>query len=67
MKVSMPVMTHRERALKTFDFQEVDKVAFDLMENTSWPEIDSFFADKYGLHSTSEILESCPRTYSSLG
>ena len=53
----MQRMTHRERALRTFAFQEVDKVAFDLMENTSWPEIDSFFEKRYHLHSTAEILD----------
>ncbi len=53
----MAYMTHRERALRTFAFQEVDKVAFDLMENTSWPEIDAYFEKKYNLHSTAEILD----------
>ncbi|HHW31856.1 MAG TPA: hypothetical protein GXX20_09335 [Clostridiaceae bacterium] len=51
------MMTHRERVLRTFAFKEVDKVAFDLMENTSWPELDSFFAKEYGLYSTAEILD----------
>lgn len=53
----MKEMTHRERVLRTFAFQETDKPAFDLMENATWPELDCFFADKYNLHSISAILD----------
>lgn len=49
-------MTKRERALAVFNFKQPDDPVFDLMENTSWPELDAFFEEKYGLKSTEEIL-----------
>ncbi len=49
-------MTKRERALAVFNFKQPDVPVFDLMENTTWPELNSFFEEKYGLKSTEEIL-----------
>ncbi len=53
----MEKMTHRERALKTFAFEQTDRPAFDLMENAVWPELAEFFSKEYNLNTTDEILD----------
>ena len=36
-------MTHRERVLKTFQFQQPDRLAFDLMEGSVWRALLDYF------------------------
>jgi uroporphyrinogen decarboxylase len=50
-------MTHRERVLKTFRFEQTDRTAYDLMEGTVWPELLAHFRDRYSLHGAAEVLE----------
>lgn len=49
-------MTKRERALAVFEYKQPDVPVFDLMENTTWPELDAYFKNTYNLGSTEEIL-----------
>lgn len=53
----MTQLSYRERVFRTFSFQTVDKVAFDLMENTVWPEISAYFSKAHGLNNVDEILD----------
>lgn len=49
-------MTHRERVLKTFDFEPVDRVPIDIMEAQIWPELADYYKQTYGLTSGEQIL-----------
>lgn len=49
-------MTKRERALAVFEYKQPDVPVLDLMENTTWPELDAYFKNTYNLGSTEEIL-----------
>jgi len=49
-------MTPRERVLKTLQFKEVDRVAFDIMEGNLWGELFTYFREKYNLLESEEIL-----------
>ncbi len=51
----LPV-TPRERVLKTFRFQETDRVAFDLMEGSVWPELLEYFRANHGLEDAGRVL-----------
>ena len=53
----MDKMTHKERALKTFEFEPTDRPAFDLMENAVWPELAEFFSKEYNLNTNEEVLD----------
>ena len=49
-------MTHRERVLKTFQFQQPDRLAFDLMEGSVWQGLLDYFCDKVGLQNAIEVV-----------
>ena len=51
-------MTHRERVLGTFSFQQTDRVAYDLMEGTVWAELLQYFQATYGYSTAEEVLQS---------
>ena len=50
-------MTHRERVLKTFQFEQTDRLAFDLMEGGVWTELLDYFRDRHGLQDGLEVLD----------
>ncbi len=50
-------MNHRERVMRTLDFEQVDRVAFDLMEGTVWPELMDYFRAREGLETPEQVLE----------
>lgn len=50
-------MTHRERVLKTFGFEQTDRPAFDLMESAIWPSLGEFFSKEYQLNTTEEVMD----------
>ncbi len=54
----MHSLTHRERIKRCFAFQEVDVAPFDLMEGTSWPQIDTYFQSRHGLASQEALLNA---------
>jgi len=43
------MMTHRERVLRTFRFEDTDRVPCDLMEGTVWEPVSRFFRDHHGV------------------
>ena len=49
-------MTHRERVLKTFQFQQPDRLAYDLMEGSVWRGLLDYFCQKFDLHSAVEVV-----------
>ena len=49
-------MTHRERVLKTFQFQQPDRLAFDLTEGSVWRGLLGYFRHKFGLQSAVEVV-----------
>lgn len=49
-------MNHRERVLKTFNFEKTDRTPCDLMEGFIWPELAQYFEREYGLSDKEEIL-----------
>ncbi len=50
-------MTHRERVLRTFRFEDTDRTPYDLMEGTVWPELMEYFSTKYGHQESDEVLD----------
>ena len=50
-------MTHRERVLSTFRFQETDQTAVDLMEGFIWSPADQYFYDMYNFSNAQEIID----------
>ena len=50
-------MNHRERVLRTLEFQPVDRVPYDLMEGTVWPELMDYFREKHGLENEDRVLD----------
>ena len=48
-------MTSRERVLRTFRFEPVDRAPFDLMEGCIWAELQQFMAERYGLDDAAAI------------
>jgi len=50
-------MTHRERVLRTFAFDETDQPPLDIMEQALWAELLEYFAKSHGLTDALEILE----------
>ena len=52
----MDTMTSKERATKTFSFEQTDRPPIDLMESNIWPTLRSYFDDKYGFGEDEQIL-----------
>jgi len=50
-------MTHRERVLSTFAFQQTDRVAYDLMEGSVWSELLEYFRLKHGCANPIDVLQ----------
>jgi hypothetical protein len=50
-------MTHRERVLRTFEFEPTDRVPFDLMEGCVWSELMDYFRAQHGLKEAPEVIE----------
>lgn len=50
------MMTHRRRVLKTFLFEKTDRVAYDLMEGSVWPELMTYFRNEHGLDEPLDVL-----------
>ena len=50
-------MTHRERVLKTFRFEQPDRVAHDMMEGSLWGELREHFQRAHGLDDDEKILD----------
>ena len=50
-------MTHRERVLKTFNFEETDRVPCDMMEGFVWRELMDYFKSKYGFENGIQVLD----------
>ena len=50
-------MTHRERVLATFRFEQPDRLAYDLMEGIVWPELTEYFRAQHGLQEPGDVLE----------
>lgn len=53
----MTKMTHRERVIRTFKFQQVDRIACDLMESMVWQDLAEYFSSRYGLADKEQILQ----------
>jgi uroporphyrinogen decarboxylase len=50
-------MNHRERVLATLGFRKADRVPYDLMEGTVWPELMDYFRQAHGLTEPGEVLD----------
>ncbi|NQU12297.1 hypothetical protein HQ590_15990 [bacterium] len=50
-------MTHRERVRRTFRFQPTDRVAYDLMEGSVWPDLQEHFRAEHGLTDPEAVLD----------
>ena len=50
-------MTHRERVLATFAFQETDRAPYDLMEGSVWAELLDYFTGEHGLSTTADVFD----------
>ena len=50
-------MTPRERVKATYAFKKTDRVAYDLSESRSWPEMDAYFKEKYNIDTHDDIIE----------
>lgn len=50
-------MTHRERVLRTFRFEDTDRAPYDLMEGVVWPELADHFRAAHGLEDPGSVLD----------
>jgi len=50
-------MTHRERVLRTFQFQQTDRIPYDLMEGYVWQELSDYFKKEHGIDDSNQILD----------
>jgi uroporphyrinogen decarboxylase len=50
-------MQPRERVLNTFRFGPVDRVAFDIMESSIWPELLEYFRQTRGITEPDQVLD----------
>ncbi len=50
-------MKPRERVLKTLRFEQVDRVAYDLMEGAVWPELMAYFESEHGLGNEDDVRD----------
>jgi len=50
-------MNHRERVLSALRFEPVDRVPYDLMEGTVWPELMDHFRQAHGLDTPEQVLD----------
>ena len=50
-------MTHRERILRTFEFQETDHAPCDLMEGSVWHELMEDFRTRHGCRTETDVQD----------
>lgn len=50
------VMTHRERVLRTFRFEDTDRPAYDIAEGQVWWELQQYFREHHGLDDYDAVL-----------
>jgi len=50
-------MTPRERVIRTLQFQQTDRVPYDIMEGAVWPELADYFRDKHGVQDADQIRD----------
>ncbi len=50
-------MNSRQRVLRTFHFEPVDRPAYDLMEGCVWPELLAYFRERYQLQQPDDVIE----------
>ncbi len=50
-------MTSRERVIRTLQFKQTDRVPYDLMEGSVWPELADYFRDKHGLQDPDQVRD----------
>ena len=60
-------MTHRERALAAFRFEQPDRVPCDLMEASVWSELMDYFRERYGLQDGFGVLNHLDTDFRFLG
>ena len=56
-------MTSRERVLRTFRFERVDRAPYDLMEGCVWPELQQFMAENYACEDAQAVLDHFDTDY----
>ncbi len=49
-------LTHRERVLKTFRFQQPDRLAYDLMEGSVWKGLLDYFCHEFDMQSAVQVV-----------
>ena len=49
-------MTHRERVLRTFQFEDTDRPAYDIAEGQVWWELQEYFREHHGLDDYDAVL-----------
>ena len=50
-------MTHRQRVLKTFRFEQTDRAPYDMMEGAVWGELEGYFRWNHGLEDAGQVLD----------
>ena len=60
-------MTHRQRVLDTFAFEQTDRVAYDLMEGAVWAELLAHFQTKHGCAAPGDVLQFLDTDFRWLG
>ncbi len=50
-------MTSRERVIRTFQFEQTDRVPYDLMEGSVWPELLDYLQCTHGIHGSDDVLD----------
>lgn len=50
-------MNSRERVIATLQFQETDRVPFDLMEGCVWHELFEYFRDQFNIGDSNKVIE----------
>jgi uroporphyrinogen decarboxylase len=53
----MQMLSHRDRALNTLNFEPTDHPPYDLMEGCVWPELVDYFQVHYGLRDAASVLD----------
>lgn len=51
------MLTHRERVLRAFRFESIDRVPYDLMESSVWPELLDYFRRTRGCTNEDEVRD----------
>jgi uroporphyrinogen decarboxylase len=52
-----PMLTHRERVLRTLRFEPTDRAPYDFMEGFVWPELMDYFTRAHGLRDDNQIFD----------